>query len=169
MEFSLLPRSHTSGTTKPLRAPKRFRFRPKGVALLAVAFRVFNQSIYKLQNIALGLDVGQRVIVHTFRKIHAVEYLDFVALLLQKMADLTEYAALWVYAHITAMGLEQLRGQPKPCFSATARTDDTGVKVSGVGGIVGPGVHGEKFCACQYHVVLKFRVDKRLYVFFCSP
>ena len=43
---------------------KRFGLRPEWIALFALAFGVGDQGVYKLQDVRLVLDVGQRVIVH---------------------------------------------------------------------------------------------------------
>ena len=43
---------------------KRFGLRPERIALFALALGVGNQGVYKLQDVRLVLDVGQRVIVH---------------------------------------------------------------------------------------------------------
>ena len=60
------------------------------------------------------------------------------------------------------MCLKQLGGKPESCFARAGRTNDTAIKVSGVGGVLGSGVHGKKLRAGQYDVVLKLRVDKGL-------
>ena len=45
---------------------KRFGLRPERIALFALALGVGNQGVYKLQDVRLILDVGQRIIVHGF-------------------------------------------------------------------------------------------------------
>lgn len=55
---------------------------PELVALFAVALGVGNQGVDEFQNIALRFQIGDGVIVHGLRKIHAVEHLDSIPLLL---------------------------------------------------------------------------------------
>jgi len=107
--------------------------------------------------------------VHTFLKIHGIEYPDFVVLPLQKLPALVEYTAFRIYAHIRGMSLKELWGQPEPGLSRAGRTDNTAVEISGVGRDFGPGVHGEKFRPGQYHVVFKLWVYEWGYVFGRSP
>ena len=45
---------------------KRFGLRPERITLFALALGVGDQGVYKLQDVRLVLDVGQRVIVHGF-------------------------------------------------------------------------------------------------------
>ena len=61
---------------------KGLRLCPELVALLAVALGIGNQGIDEFQNIALRFQVGDGVIVHGFCKVHAVEHLDPIPLLL---------------------------------------------------------------------------------------
>ena len=43
---------------------ERLRLRPERIALFTIALCVGNQGVYKLQDVRLVLDIGQRVIVH---------------------------------------------------------------------------------------------------------
>ncbi len=88
---------------------------------------------------------------------------------LQESPHLGEHPAFRIDAHIGAVRLEQLGREPETGFAGAGRADDTGVEVAGVGGIFGPGVHGEKLRLCQNDVVLKLRIDKGLDVFFGAP
>ena len=146
------------------------RTRPELVPLFPLSLCVGYQGVDKFQNVALCLDVGHRVIVHTLSEVHRIEYLDFIALpLLQEMSHLGEDAAFRIYAHIRGMSLKELRGQPEPGLSRAGRTDNTAVEISGVGRDFGPGVHSQKFRPGQYHVVFKLRVYEWGYVFGRSP
>ena len=103
-------------------------------------------------------------------KVDGVEHLDFVALfLLQKPAHLGQDTALAVYHHIGRMGLEQLGREPKPGLAGAGRADDTTVEIAGIPWYFGPGVHGEKLCPGQNHIVFKLGIGKRRYVFGAAP
>lgn len=66
------------------------------------------------------------------------------------------------------MGLEKLGREPKPRFAGAGRADHTAIQVPGVGRVLGPGVHGEKFRPGENDVVLKPGIDKGLDVLFRS-
>ena len=112
--------------------------------------------------------------MHTFGKINAVEYPDLIALPLQKSAALVQGAALGVYHHIAApvlarTGLKKLGGEPEAGLAGARRADDAGVEVAGIGRVLGPGVHGEKFRPGENDVVLKYGIDERGDVFGTAP
>ena len=144
-------------------------FRPERIALLALALGVGNEGVDELQNVRLVADVGQGVIVHGLGEVDGIEYLDFIALPLEKGPHLGERASLGVYHHIGRMSLEQLGGQPEPGLAGAGRAHHTGVEVAGVGGIFGPGVHGEQLRPGENDVVLELGVGERLYILRRAP
>ena len=148
---------------------KRFRFRPKWIALLTLALGVGNQGVHEFQDVGLVADIRQRVVVHGLGKVYAVEHLDLIAPALEKGPDLSQHTALGVYHHIRGMSLQKLRREPKAGFAGARRADPAEIEVAGVGWIFGAGIHGKPFCGGQQHIVFKLGIDKRLDVFFVAP
>jgi len=113
--------------------------------------------------------------VHTLGKINGIEHLDPIAPPLQESPHLGEHPAFWIDHHKAApalflcAGLEKLRGEPKPCFAGAGRTDHTGVKIAGVGRVLGASVHGEKLRPGENDIVFKDRIDERGYIFRTAP
>ena len=67
------------------------------------------------------------------------------------------------------MSLQKLGGQPEPGLARTRRAHHTGVEIASIGGIFGPGVHGEQFRPGENDVVLEFRIGERLNIFGAAP
>ena len=67
------------------------------------------------------------------------------------------------------MGLKELRGQPEPCLSRAGRSDDTGVQVTSVGRVFGPGVDRQIFRPGENDVVFENRVYEGLDVLRRTP
>ena len=61
---------------------------------LALALSIQNQGVYKLQNILLRANIGQRVIFHGFLEVDQIEAFDPVFLPLQECTDFREQRAL---------------------------------------------------------------------------
>ena len=148
---------------------KRFRLRPERIALLAFALGVGNEGVDKFEDVSLGLDIRQRVIVHGLGKVDAIEHLDLVPPALQESANLSQHAALGIDHHIRGMGLQELGCEPKAGLARAGRADPAEIEVAGVGWIFRAGVHGEPFRGGQQHIVFKLGIDKGLDVLFRSP
>jgi len=67
------------------------------------------------------------------------------------------------------MSLQELRREPKAGLAGAGRADSAEIKVAGVGGIFGTGIHGDPLRGGQDHIVFKLGIDKRAYIFFRSP
>ena len=108
--------------------------------------------------------------MHRAGKINAVENLDLVPLfLLEEIPHLGQNPALGVHHHIGAVSLEKLGGEPEAGFAGAGGADHTGVEVPGIGGVLGPGVGGEKFRPGENNIFLKLGIDERGNIFFRSP
>lgn len=108
--------------------------------------------------------------MHRAGKVDTVENLDFVPLfLLEEVPHLGQHPALGVHHHIGAVGLEELGGEPEAGLAGAGGADHAGVEVPGVGGVLGPGVGGEKFRPGENDIFLKLGIDERGNILFRPP
>lgn len=115
------------------RVVKLFSFHPEILAgLVAVSLRIDDDGIDQLEDVLLGMDVGEGIVVHGLFEVDGVEGLDRIAAPGKHPAALDEQGAFGIGDDVGTVHLHEIRLHIESRFAAAGAADDHDVFVAGV-------------------------------------
>ena len=90
------------------RVEEGLRFDPEIVPRLSLAFRVGDQRGDELQDVLLGMDIGERVIMHRLPEIDRVEDLDAVLITQERLSAFKHDRTFRICYDVGTVALEKV-------------------------------------------------------------